>query len=428
VQIPCPETTPFFFCLGVHVASFAPPQSDNAIMAEAQREAHSGLADMLNGTEQAPAEAPAVDAAPTDSAQPAAPPQAPGQPAPPAAPVSDAPAVPTTIDLSTLTPEARAFFERKGFDANKAFADALRNDSRLAALARGEADPLGQVKLGAQPPQPTQPEPPAAPVAVDPQAIEQRVAQFYQSDPTCVQAVQAFKANQARIDEITTTLDSLTPDLQRARLLASLEEVKADPLRSQDLRQQIAEKETERLRLEQEKDLLLSRNEREDTRFQNAVQAKRAELFGEHQRQLQEQQEREAYEARVETVASELERAWQPALLKAMEDAKIPADEQADFNEEAMLAVYAELEKTGMTVQDLPGFLAKRAEKYFARMDRNHRRQSAVYAKQAHAVPALGTSQGVVAAAPTQETAEPTDLNDLYKQTRRDLLSEARGR
>lgn len=364
--------------------------------------------------------------APTESAQPAAPPPAPGQPAPPAAPVSAAPA-PITIDPNTLDSEARAFFERKGGDVNRILADALRNDSRLAALARGEADPLGQVRLGGQPPA-VAPAPPAAPVAVDPQALEQRVVQFYQSDPTCVRAIQTFRANEARLDEIQAALDTSNQTLQRAQLLATLDEIKADPLRSQDLRREIAEGQTERLRLEQEKDLLTSRNEREDAKFKQTVAAKRAEFLGEYSQQLQEQQEREAYDARVETVASDLESAWSPAVTKAMADFKIPADELNDFNEDALLAVYAELEKTGMTVADLPAFLAMRAEKYFSRMDRNHRRQSAEYAKLAHERTALGgTQNGVVVATKPTETEAPKDLQSLYRQTERDLLATFQG-
>jgi hypothetical protein len=426
VQIPCPETTPFFFCLGVHVASLPTPTEGaaqgEASLASAERDAMASAF--------AAFESPAPSSAPTESTQPAAPPSVPGQPAPPAAPVSaaPAPAAPTTIDLSTLTPEARAFLERKGFDANKAFADALRNDSRLAALARGEADPLGQVRLGAQPPQPTQPEPPAAPAAVDPAAIEQRVVQFYQSDPTCVQAIQSFTANQTRLDKIETELAATNQTLQRAQLLATLDEIKADPLRLQDVQRDLDKHEAVRLRLEQEKDLLTSRNEREDARFRNAVAAKRAEILGEHQQQVQEQQERAAYEAEVETAASALEAGFPSAVAKAMETYKIPADERQDFEEEVANAMYAHLDKGLGSIADLNAYVDKRAEAYAARIERAHRLKSAEYARLAHERTALGgTQNGVVVATKPTETEAPKDLQSLYKQTERDLLATFQG-
>jgi hypothetical protein len=416
------------------VASFPTPTESDASIADVSREARAGAAAMLNGTESAPAPEPEAPEAPTTSAQPAAPPPVPGQPAPPAAPVSAAPApgVPTTIDISTLPPDARAFLERKGFDVTKALSDALRNDSRLAALARGEADPLGQVKLGGQPAAAPQPEPPAAiaTTAPDPQVIEQRVVQFYQSDPTCVQAIQSFTANQTRLDKIETELAATNQTLQRAQLLATLDEIKADPLRLQDVQRDLDKHEAVRLRLEQEKDLLTSRNEREDARFRNAVAAKRAEILGEHQQQFQEQQERAAYEDDVETAANALEAGWNPAVTRAMEKHKIPADEMTDFQEEAVNAAYAQLDRGIGSIADLESFVDKLAEKYAARIERAHRLKSAEYAKLAHERTALGGVQnGVVAAAtPTQETDEPKDLNDLYRQTRRDLLAEARGR
>jgi hypothetical protein len=252
--------------------------------------------------------------------------------------------------------------------------------------------------------------------------------QFYQSDPTCVQAIEAYRQNANRLQTLETEIETTKADLQRAHLLVTLDEIKADPLRVQDIQREVREHETTRLRLEQEKDLLTSRNERNDQKFRDAVSAKKAEFIGEYQRQQQEHQERAAYEHEVETTANALEAGFPEAVTRAMTDNKIHADDRADFEEEVANAMYAHLDKGLGSIQDLADFVGKRAAKYAAKQELAHRRQSAEYAKLAHERTALGgTQNGVVVATKPTETEAPKDLNDLYKQTERDLFATFQG-
>ncbi len=362
-----------------------------------------------------------AESSPPSAVPPPAPPQETSPaPVPPATPVSAAPVTPQ-VDIealkATLPPDALRYLEYKGGDLAKALATALRDDQRLAAIAKGEPDPLGQIK-------PVQAPEPPAPVEVEPQAIEAQVEQFFTTDPTCVRLASQFDQINAQLATNAQAITETATALQQAEWYAKLPEVAGDAYKAAEAAEAVRRYRSDLLSHRQEQSLLKSDKRTLKGDWDNRINGERGKI----ERSLAQQRQAQAQEAQAEARRAAAEEAlvgaWTPSLTSAMTKHGIDASLQADFDRYCKNDALANIEQ-GILVTDVPGYMEQKAKEYSDMLDRHHRLVSARYAQAAAQRTQAGTAPGPVAVAPNLETDnKPKSLAELYSRTQQNVANQ----
>lgn len=317
----------------------------------------------------------------------------------------------------------------KGGDINRALADALDYNNRLAATARGEAPappPPGGAPAAAAPaptaaPAAAAPQaPPAAPAVAlpDPATIERELTSLLDSDRECVDLAQTFRADLQRVTELDQKHGNearLGEEIRYRERRMQDPDIKEDPVAQASLREEVRElkevraerRETVRHALEAEG----AYNKRVDayqTRINSRYEASRAQAESNQQ---------------VERHAQELSVSWAPAMQRAATAHNIPAELLPRFEKLARQTALANVE-TGFAIEDLPTFMEGVAKELIEIVDQGHRIRAGEYGDAARK---RAEEPGPAGGAPvtTAQVQQPNDLSDVYKRAALSLRGQA---
>lgn len=412
------------------MATAAPPvESLGAVDVAADAQ----LASLVSQATAEPA-APAAPPAPVEVA-----PQTPSAPAPAVAPVeTPTPSDVLTIDLKTLSPEARKDFE----DAIKREGDPAKVASRYWEFNRRlgkNGDAAAQTQPQTPEPTPPAPEPLAAPPQ---EIIQEEVRQRLYADPEVSQMRSVYGQNKAELGDLLKVDASLPKAdfdvlVDRAtngvvfeitRLQKNLTEpyVKENPEVEQNIRQQLADlkslrMEVSRIRLENSQ--LDDRFTTKKERYESAVtQAKRQEFT--------ERQQAQSREREIEGFATRFDAAWPNHVANAISQNQIGTEIAADFNRMAKYELLGMINRNEIVDEtNVPQILDKLAKEFLSEADRHHRYMSQVYANRAKL-----TAENPVIVPPNpnpQDTSQAPQLHNMqdvnrhYDELLRRTLGEA---
>lgn len=412
------------------MATQAPPQHTPS---SGMEEARSALASALSGT---PAPAPAES-----TPVPAPPESAPAPPAPPATSAAPEPSGTPAPASSISDPAARRFLEMNGGDLERALSKALRDNNRLAELARVSPELFkpGAVADPAHPPQPAEPRlfdepPPATPSAVeppqvflDPNVIQAHVNQAVHQDAESTAYIREWINNRDQLTKFSNDRSELM-----SRIAYNEAKLKDPDFSPDDLRRGPVENEIARLQnqlglVEAREGRLQMQQERLGSRFD----ARQAQLRQAIESSLQQQAEEEAFTAYEQSLeAEQIARTrveWPSALDRCIRENNIPPEQVEDFRADAVRAFEAAMGRDpNLVIQDMYAFLSPVAKAVVARLDRYHRVRSTQYATAAAtraATPSPATGPGtapppVPAKSPTPEEAMAEATHYLRQRLR----------
>lgn len=335
----------------------------------------------------------------------------PSVPVPPVETVA-APA-PTTIDTSTLTPEAKRFLDMHGGDPNKALAKALADNNRLAELHRS-----GQPTVpAAAPAAPVQATPPVAPVApptvaaqapppvelppvvIDPAELQPIVKQAVARDQVCLQLDQTYTSNLTRLNAIQSEAQTHNTDIQKATWELTLPHVQGDPMAQADIQVRIRESRSNLLLLQQEKFVIETENARTATQWQARRDQYERQAYANLSEQRESERQTQYHAAQTTQAEQALEAEWPLAINASMQTHGIPAEELADFKEHCRMYAIGHLDLGMLDRVEVREFINERAVAYAASIVRHHRLEAAKYGQMATTRAAINSTPGPVAVA-----------------------------
>jgi hypothetical protein len=373
------------------------------------------------------AEQDVIPAAPPGS-EPGAPPQAAPGSEPAAAQPGVAPSGPpenVTIEVEKLDPEARAFLGRYGYNVEQALAEALRNGNLVATLTR-------ERRMGAwTSPTPSAPQAPAMeaplPIAQVPyEAIETQARSILDRDRFANDIVRdgmQLRNEYANLvgdaqQGIPGRIPKLSAEIAEIQSKLSVEEIQADPLKSQDLGMKLITKQGELLRLENRQSKIErdydALNGRYRARFEEAKQHVTSKMDSAYN----EYASRQAYEAEYNSAADEIIRVWPGAIDRAVAESKIPATMVPHFKAYAKLHANAYPED----IPDVEAFVRAKGKEFATMTVEAHRAMSGTYGalatgRQEAVAGQPGMQPAAAPPASNPNTLSPSDpLRDVYRR------------
>lgn len=360
----------------------------------------------------------AVEETPAEPAEPTPTPESPSEQPAPAVPSepstdavpSDAPVEPPPEQPSPAS-EAEASYEaalaRHGGDKEKLAKAYFRADSELAKVRRAEkakpvpavAEPVAAAPVppAVPPPAPTTartPEPPAAP-APEPVDLEQRVAQFAESDSVCRAVTEQFNAKVRELQDVAVLdrdgrtvggrlfeVEQLIADASRLisgpseRLKKMGVEVpELDALARQELQTTLQSLKIEKFELvdrynegKRRLDAIADKYHARQEDFRNYVR-------GEEQKATAEAESK----ARIDGLTTAFLGNWERTLPSVLKANNVSEDDKADIVDALREAGLAH---TGaIPADELSAFMDRIVKREIAKHDRYHRSKSAEYAK-----------------------------------------------
>ncbi len=360
------------------------------------------------GSTPPPEPVPAVVPAP--ATPPAIPPVQPGisgtmpagllpTPPSPAAPAGIPPAPGTQpVPPQFTDPAARRFLEMHQGNMEAALAKALRDNNRLAALARTNPD-LFKPGAPADPSVPVVPEvaqlfvdpatvapgtTPVSPVAPEvpinwAQIAAETDKRATEVDEVCRGYTQRWIDNEREIKRAATEVQAKQSRLGYLDSLLKDSSVELPELRAEEFKDERRTLLSEVSTLRQDAMLRIMANDRLDQLFRE----RRSQIYDEVARGYRTAATEQAFTAELQQIeATEYQRissSWPGAVARTVASTGIPQDLKPDFENYAKQMVNAALADPSFELADVDSFLTAVAKGYFERLDRYHRAQAAQY-------------------------------------------------
>jgi hypothetical protein len=327
-----------------------------------------------------------------------------------------------------------------GGDRDKAWAAAVRNNNRLAAIAKAHPELFTDGAPGdpnAPPPEipelfqdPT-PEPlvPVEEYVPDQNEVLQAVNSWVDEDPRCRTLMHDFAQNDSVINEKRAEQEQLKQDIEyKQRLLKDPSLMPDDDLRKADIQAEVRSLRYDHGNLGHEIRGLEDDNRRMDEEFlSRRAQARDAISENMEQSYAEEAIDQEAQQVE-DTTATGDQPLWRAAVDRAIANSSIPADQVSYFRATAKAEALAHLAQSEeVSIDNYDTFLAPIAKREAERIDSAHRSQAAVYGAQAHVratTPAPPSAPGTATPPPP---GQPEDLDSIMHGVRTDLRDRMRG-
>jgi len=302
----------------------------------------------------------------------------------------------------------------KGGDANRALAEALRDNNRLAELSRtaptAPAAPAGQppgtVAAPASPPAPEVP-PLDAPVELDAKAVEDHVARLVDEDPDLAKLARQYDTAHDRIlaiageDGQSGKVAEISREIDRLEYRLTLPDT--DEFAKDPIRQEIRDKRFSLQELKAERRDLQADQKDFKARYQERAGAYRQRVTSALTQQAQAERQRAARDQSITRHTEALKAEWEPAISRAATKHHIPDELLDSFRSRARTQALANLEQ-GITVDEIDPFMDGVALGLVTDLDTYHRAQAGIHARDALAR-AAQSAPTAPAVAPTPEPA-----------------------
>ena len=341
------------------------------------------------------------------------------------------------IEVSKLDPAARKFLDHYknpdgSYSIDRVLGEALRNGNLIAELSR-----RGQMPGPVAPPTP--------PIQISPQEVEQKAFGLLDQNPALVALVTEHGAITQRLAAIAPARPTmgrpagperaaLLDKLQANTLRLSIDEIKADPLKVQDLRQEAFELRQQLMGLDQEFANLNMQGQDISGKYQRAFENARDFVKGELTR-VQTAQAREAeFNQTVDDNAVQVVQVWPGAVERAVKESQIPPDlvenyvdpatgqGRMGFKTFAKINARAFIDEHG-SIDDLEGFVREQGQAFANLIDAGHRAKSGQYSTQAIQRAAANAGNGTlvppVAQPVAQSSPRPQSVDPLVEVQRK---------
>jgi hypothetical protein len=382
--------------------------------------------------EPAPAEpAEPEEPAAAEGSQPEPKPEPTPEPEPEAEPTGDGGAPPeptaTVLDPKRLSAAAITALRHEGWKEGEPITDALLQqalekkldyNNRLAAQARGERPPEPEGEAPGEPAEPVDPS--VLEVELDERMVIAAANQALDQSPQVRQLVAEHQQAQTQFQQHSTREQELNTQIARAEVLMGLDEVKSDEYRLSEERNKLRELRAELREARADKREAQAEITRTSRQYDEWHQIVREDFRKYETNRLRQEKLQQNAEALGKHWEQEISVTLDPAIDRAMEQARIPTGDREEFDRQVRLTLESEIaaSEDGLEIPQVEKIIGREAKRYAQWVDRHHRAQSAEYAKQAHQRSTVRAPEAPAAPAGTPSSQPPPvrDLKDVIKE------------